>query len=129
MELGERIRTLRLRRGVSQADLEKQVGVKRSYISRVEGRQVIPSLETLSRIARALGAELPELFSRVSEADDTDEASLRLGHLSSGRDDSMAAASAIDDLCDYKAVPLQPTLLVKAKPVFGNCVRPLPYPA
>jgi transcriptional regulator with XRE-family HTH domain len=60
--LGERIRTLRQERGVSQADLEKRSGLRRSYISRVEGQQLTPSLEILNRIARALDAELSELF-------------------------------------------------------------------
>ena len=105
-ELGDRIRSLRRKRGVSRADLEKSIGLRRSYISRVEGQQVVPSLATLNRIAKALDVELSELFSSIRSADET---------------------SSIDDLCAYRAVPLNAGIKVRARPVLGNRSKPLPY--
>ena len=62
MNVGEVIRSFRQRRGLSQGDLEKRSGLMRCYISRVENGHTVPSLETLSRIARALDSELSDMF-------------------------------------------------------------------
>jgi transcriptional regulator with XRE-family HTH domain len=62
MNVGEMIRTFRQKRGLSQGDLEKRSGLMRCYISRVENGHTVPSLETLTRIARALETELSDMF-------------------------------------------------------------------
>lgn len=69
MNVGEVIRNFRHRRGLSQGDLEKRSGLMRCYISRVENGHTVPSLETLSRIARALDTELSALFQDGAPAD------------------------------------------------------------
>ncbi len=62
MNVGTVIRTYRQKLGLSQGDLEKRTGLMRCYISRVENGHTVPSIETLSRIARALDAQLADLF-------------------------------------------------------------------
>ncbi len=62
MNVGSVIRSFRQKRGLSQGDLEKRTGLMRCYISRVENGHTVPSIETLSRIARALDAQLADLF-------------------------------------------------------------------
>ncbi len=62
MNVGTVIRSFRQKKGLSQGDLEKRTGLMRCYISRVENGHTVPSIETLSRIARALEAPLSELF-------------------------------------------------------------------
>lgn len=62
MNVGTVIRSFRQKRGLSQGDLEKRTGLMRCYISRVENGHTVPSIETLSRIARALDAQLADLF-------------------------------------------------------------------
>ncbi len=62
MNVGIVIRNFRLKRGLSQGDLEKRTGLMRCYISRVENGHTIPSIETLTRIARALETQLADLF-------------------------------------------------------------------
>lgn len=62
MNVGSVIRSFRQKRGLSQGDLEKRTGLMRCYISRVENGHTVPSIETLSRIARALEAPLAELL-------------------------------------------------------------------
>jgi len=62
MNVGIVIRNFRLKRGLSQGDLEKRTGLMRCYISRVENGHTIPSIETLTRIARALETPLADLF-------------------------------------------------------------------
>ncbi|MDE3181066.1 MAG: helix-turn-helix transcriptional regulator [Acidobacteriota bacterium] len=62
MVIGERIKTLREQKGLSQGDIEKSSGLLRCYISRVEHGHTVPSLETLERFAAALDVPLYRLF-------------------------------------------------------------------
>lgn len=62
MLIGERLRQLREERGLTRADVEQSSGLMRSYISRVELGQTIPSLEALERFAAALAVPLYWLF-------------------------------------------------------------------
>lgn len=57
MEVGKIIRRLRARRGITQAALASLTGIHRTYLSRAERGQVIPSTVTLMRIASALGVD------------------------------------------------------------------------
>jgi HTH-type transcriptional regulator / antitoxin HipB len=58
LELGEQIRGLREARGISQAELGRRIGSTQPAIARLEAGRVSPTLETLDRVAAALGAEL-----------------------------------------------------------------------
>jgi transcriptional regulator with XRE-family HTH domain len=46
---------MRLRRGISQANLASATGIHRTYLSRAENGQVLPSVTVLIEIAGALG--------------------------------------------------------------------------
>ena len=62
MFIGQRIRQLRERKGLSQGDIEAVSGMLRAYISRVEHGHTVPSLETMERLAAALDVPLYQLF-------------------------------------------------------------------
>lgn len=49
---------LRKRRGLTQRQLSATSGVQQAEISRIEGGRANPTLQTLSALARSLGAEL-----------------------------------------------------------------------
>lgn len=55
MDLHRRIRTLRLRRGLTGMELARRSGVSPSYVSLIEHGEKIPSEEVAVRIARVLG--------------------------------------------------------------------------
>jgi transcriptional regulator with XRE-family HTH domain len=62
MNIGQRLKQLRERKGLSQGDLEAVSGMLRCYISRVEHGHTVPSLDTLERFAAALDVPLYQLF-------------------------------------------------------------------
>src|SRR5437660_7080965 len=62
MIIGDRLRQLREAKKLSQGDIEERSGLKRSYISRVEGGHTVPSVETLEKWANALEVPLYQLF-------------------------------------------------------------------
>jgi DNA-binding XRE family transcriptional regulator len=61
-ELGVQVRTLRLRRGLTLAELAKRVGTNQAAIARIEAGGPEPRLSTLERVGRALDADLVVAF-------------------------------------------------------------------
>ena len=55
VKLGQRIRELRLAAGLTQAELARRTGIHRPNIARVEAGRHTPSLETIARLANAIG--------------------------------------------------------------------------
>ena len=62
MIIGDRIRSLREEKKMSQGDIEKRTGLLRCYISRVENGHTVPALDTIEKIARALEVPLYQMF-------------------------------------------------------------------
>jgi DNA-binding XRE family transcriptional regulator len=64
------MRILRLRKGLSQAQLAEAIGTQQPHIARIENGQADMRLETCRRIAQALGVDLNTLDQALrSEAD------------------------------------------------------------
>jgi len=62
MIIGDRLRTLREDKNLSQGEIEKRTGLLRCYISRVENGHTVPAFETIEKFARALEIPLYQLF-------------------------------------------------------------------
>ena len=68
IDLGARIRALRLARGATLRQLAAQAGVTESFLSQVERGVASPSIASVQRIARALGQSIAELFAADESA-------------------------------------------------------------
>ena len=64
VRLGARLKELRLEAGLTQAELARRTGIHRPNIARVEAGRHTPSLETLSRIASAIGVPTTRVLSQ-----------------------------------------------------------------
>jgi len=62
LELGKRLKHLRSKRGLSQTELAKQVGVTPSTISQIESDLIYPSLPALIKIAEVLSVGVNSFF-------------------------------------------------------------------
>ena len=62
-QFGDRVRELRLSKGLSQEELAFRVSIHRTYIGGIERGERNPSLKNIAAIANALGVTLSELFS------------------------------------------------------------------
>ncbi len=60
--IGQKIREIRLDKGISLTDLAEKINLSKSLISQVERNEVTPSLGTLQKIATALNMHLIDLF-------------------------------------------------------------------
>ncbi|MCE7898203.1 MAG: XRE family transcriptional regulator [bacterium] len=61
-KLGERIKELRKKLGMTQEDLAFKVGVDRSYMGFVERGEKNPTVATLAKISKSLKISLDQLF-------------------------------------------------------------------
>lgn len=70
VELGQKIRALRVERGMTLEDVVSRSGLTRSWLSKVENFRVTPSLQGLMEIARALGVPVAKLLDELDERPD-----------------------------------------------------------
>jgi transcriptional regulator with XRE-family HTH domain len=73
MEIGSKLRELRVAKNFSQGDIEKRTGLFGTYTCRVERGHTVPSIENLEKYAHALEIPLYRLF--------TDEDSVKVPKL------------------------------------------------
>src|SRR2546422_1584618 len=66
--LGERIRELRLRKGMTLEKLSSACGVSRSMLSQIERQEANPTLAVTWRIAEAFGLSLDELVQAPAQS-------------------------------------------------------------
>ena len=62
MLIGDRLRSIRGQKKLSQGDIEKRTGLLRCYVSRVENGHTVPAVETIEKFARALEVPIYQLF-------------------------------------------------------------------
>ena len=63
MEIGERLRELRIQRGLTQEELADRCELSKGFISQVERDLASPSIATLTDLLECLGSSLREFFS------------------------------------------------------------------
>lgn len=61
--VGQRLRTERRARGLTQAELAERAGIALETVSRIEQGHTRPTIRTLDKIAGALGIPVRDLFS------------------------------------------------------------------
>src|SRR5277367_1984813 len=60
--IGDRLKSIRESKNLSQGHIEKRTGLLRCYISRVENGHTVPSIDTLEKLAQALEIPLYQFF-------------------------------------------------------------------
>jgi transcriptional regulator with XRE-family HTH domain len=59
--VGERLKTLRIRRALTQEELAERAGLSKNAINRLEVDKAEPRMSTLRKLAQALGVDPSEL--------------------------------------------------------------------
>jgi transcriptional regulator with XRE-family HTH domain len=68
---GQRLREVRLSRGMTQVQLAESARVTTSYITRLENGTSAPGIDLVARFAAALGTEIADLLPTTPPPDDT----------------------------------------------------------
>ena len=67
MDIGKRIRQLRIRNGLTQAELASRCELTKGFVSQLENNLATPSLPALMDLVEALGSDMSAFFSEEKE--------------------------------------------------------------
>lgn len=67
MSIGEKVRKIRKEKGLSIMDLKEKTGLSKSTISDLENNKSSPTIDTLQKIADALGVDVRDFFEDNTE--------------------------------------------------------------
>lgn len=70
LEIGQRIRSYRLQKGLNQEELAEKCGLHPTYIGQVERGEKNATLESISKIADGLSLQLSTLFENIGGSTD-----------------------------------------------------------
>ena len=87
MDIGFKIKELRMERGLTQEELADRAELSKGFISQVENNLTSPSIATLTDILQCLGTDLKDFFNDMKdeqivfskEYDGTDSSYIRTG--------------------------------------------------
>jgi len=68
LELGKRVREIRLSQNLTLEEASKLSGLARSTLSKIENDQISPTFSVVTKLANGLGIDMPQLFTRPKEA-------------------------------------------------------------
>ena len=60
-KLGQNLKRIRTEKGISQNKIARTLGIDRAFISNIENGKTNPTLDTIARIAKAIGVSISEL--------------------------------------------------------------------
>lgn len=61
-KLGKNLKRIRTKKGITQGDIARSLGVSRGFVSNIENGKTNPTLATIARLANAVGASTDELL-------------------------------------------------------------------
>ena len=73
MDIGRKIKNLRLEKGLSQEELAKRIGVSRESISHYENNRIVPPIHILKEIAKVFNISVKYFFEEDIEEEITEE--------------------------------------------------------
>ena len=61
-KLGKNLKRIRTKKGISQGDIVRSLGMDRAFISNIENGKTNPTLATIAKLAKALGVPIGDLI-------------------------------------------------------------------
>lgn len=62
LELGKRVREIRLSQNLTLEEASKLTGLARSTLSKIENEQISPTFTAVNKLVKGLGIDIPQLF-------------------------------------------------------------------
>lgn len=64
LQLGQRVRAIRLSQNLTLEEASKRTGLARSTLSKIENEQISPTFTAVTKLVHGLGIDIPQLFSQ-----------------------------------------------------------------
>ncbi len=68
MQLGKRVREIRLSSGLTLEEASRRTGLARSTLSKIENEQISPTFQAVQKLAHGLKIDIPQLFVSAKNA-------------------------------------------------------------
>ncbi|WP_077314976.1 helix-turn-helix domain-containing protein [Vibrio palustris] len=62
LQLGERIKSIRTKLGMTLEEASQKTGLARSTLSKIENEQISPTFQAMQKLAHGLNIDMPQLF-------------------------------------------------------------------
>lgn len=64
LQLGQRVRAIRLSQNLTLEEASKRTGLARSTLSKIENEQISPTFTAVTKLVHGLGIDIPQLFAQ-----------------------------------------------------------------
>jgi len=61
-KLGKNLKRIRTKKGITQGDIVRLLGMPKSFVSSIENGKTNPTLATITKLAKAVGVSINELL-------------------------------------------------------------------
>ncbi len=61
-KLGRNLKRIRTKKGITQGDIVRSLGMPKSFVSSIENGRTNPTLATIAKLAKAIGVSVGELM-------------------------------------------------------------------
>ena len=61
-KLGRNLKRIRTKKGITQGDIVRSLGMPKSFVSSIENGRTNPTLATITKLAKAIGVSVGELM-------------------------------------------------------------------
>ena len=61
-KLGKNLKRIRTKKGITQGDIVRTLGMPKSFVSSIENGKTNPTLATIAKLAKAIGVSVGELM-------------------------------------------------------------------
>ncbi|MDO8604793.1 MAG: helix-turn-helix transcriptional regulator [bacterium] len=61
-KLGRNLKRIRTKKGITQGDIVRTLGMPKSFVSSIENGRTNPTLATITKLAKAIGVSVGELM-------------------------------------------------------------------
>ena len=104
--IGDRIRVYRTKTGLNQESLAEKAGLHNTYIGQLERGEKNATLESIEKVARALGVSFEVLFENIIVGNTKNEIAAKCYDLVSGlsEKEQLAIYELIKKTIDYKKI-------------------------
>ncbi len=125
LELGKRVREIRLSQQLTLEEASQKTGLARSTLSKIENEQISPTFTAVTKLVNGLGIDIPQLFSPVKKTvsaggrrDITRQGEGRLHPTSTYEHELLAT-----ELSGKKMIPYRTTVRARSFDEYGEWVR------
>lgn len=114
LELGPRVKELRLEQNRTLEEISQLTGLARSTLSKIENEQISPTFTVVNKLAKGLGIDVPQLFTRPQK---------EINHCTGRRDITRAGTGNPHPTSTYEHELLASSLTKKKMIPFRTVVR------